>query len=162
MTRIKIHNFKFVELDRIYNLSKMLAQFFPDQESCALGIYELMLNAIEHGNLGIGYEEKTALILAGKWYDEVMRRLTSPLYADTCLDITLWIDEDKCQLTIGDRGKGFDWRTYVGRIPDDHLPNGRGLSLAMNSKFDDIIFNPTGNEVTCIAQYKSSTMSSAA
>jgi len=151
--RIKICNFRLNDINRIYSLSKMLAHFFPDTESCTIGIYELLLNAVEHGNLGIGYEEKTDLIRSGLWHAEIMRRLALPEYADKELNIIIQINEQECRLSISDQGNGFPWRDFIRRAGEDHRPNGRGLYIAMQSSFDDLFFNPAGNEVTCVAQY---------
>ena len=40
-----------------------------------IGLVELMINAIEHGNLGITYEEKTDLLDSNLWSVEVNRRI---------------------------------------------------------------------------------------
>jgi hypothetical protein len=48
-----------------------------------VGICELLLNAVEHSNLGITYEEKTRLDEPGTWEAEVHRRLRLPEYANT-------------------------------------------------------------------------------
>ena len=46
------------------------------------GLLELFVNAIEHGNLGIGYEEKTRLLGEGILSEEIERRLELPENAD--------------------------------------------------------------------------------
>ena len=50
----------------------------PDPEAVIIGLTELLVNAVEHGNLGITYEDKTALNAAGTWDTEVRRRLALP------------------------------------------------------------------------------------
>jgi len=155
MARIKIHHLKLNDIDRVYNLSKTLAHFFPHPEQFVTGIYELLLNAVEHGNLGLGFETKTMLIREGKWHEEIMQRLSLPEYAEKEIHITLTHDEHECRLTIADQGNGFPWREFVNRKAEDHRPNGRGLQIAFSSQFDDIIFNPIGNEVTCVVQVPS-------
>ena len=153
MMRIKIYNCKLKDLKGIHHLSQLLAQYFPKPDQFVTGIYELLLNAVEHGNLGIGFEAKTELIRQGKWKEEITRRLALPEYAKKEVEITITHDDHEGCLTIADQGNGFPWREYVGRPADGKRPNGRGLWIAFNSKFDRIIFNPTGNEVTCVVQY---------
>jgi two-component system, cell cycle response regulator len=153
MLHIKIYNCRLRDMDGIYILSQTLAHYFPKPEQFVTGIYELLLNAIEHGNLGIGFEAKTELVRQGKWKEEIVRRLTMPEYSDKEVEIKLSYDEHECRLTIADQGKGFAWKDYVGRMEDSRQPNGRGLWIAFNTKFDRIMFNSTGNEVTCVAQY---------
>lgn len=54
---------KGIRLDRMMPnteyLTTFLANFFPNPGQVILGISELLINAIEHGNLGITYGEKT-------------------------------------------------------------------------------------------------------
>lgn len=153
MMHIKIHNCKLKDLDSIHILAQTLAQYFPKPDQFVTGIYELLLNAVEHGNLGIGYETKTELVRTGKWKDEIARRLSLPENADKEIEVKLTYDKSECRLTITDQGKGFPWQGFVSRPACGKKPNGRGLWIAFNSKFDRVIFNPAGNEVTCVAQY---------
>ena len=134
-------------------MSQLLAQYFPKPDQFVTGIHELLLNAVEHGNLGIGFEAKTEMVRKGKWKEEVMRRLAMPEYAHKEVKITITHDDHEGRLTIVDEGEGFPWKEYIGRPTDDRRPNGRGLQIAFNSKFDRIMFNPAGNEVTCVVQY---------
>src|SRR5262249_47456410 len=113
MMHIKICNLKLKDLDNIYILSQMLAHYFPKPEQFVTGIYELLLNAVEHGNLGIGFAAKTELIRQGKWNEEVARRLDLPENADKEIEITLSYNETECRLTISDQGKGFQWKDFV-------------------------------------------------
>lgn len=153
MMHIRIYNYKLKDLDNTYILSQTLAHYFPKPEQFVTGIYELLLNAVEHGNLGIGFEAKTQLIRQGTWKDEVSRRMTLPEYAQKEVEIKLTYDDEECRLTITDQGNGFPWKQYLGHPPSARLPNGRGLWIAFNSQFDSITFNPTGNEVTCVVQH---------
>ena len=158
MLRITLHNLGLKDFDSIYTLSQTLANFFPKPEHSAIGIYELLVNALEHGNLGIGYDMKSALIRQGKWHEEIIRRLSLPEYTQREVHITLTHDAYECRLTICDQGNGFAWQDYIGRISDDRRPNGRGLWIAFNNLFDDIAFNACGNEVTCVSHYSHAQM----
>lgn len=153
MMHITIHNCKLKGLEEIHRLAEDLAYYFPKPDQFVTGIHELLLNAIEHGNLGLGFEAKTELIREGAWKDEIARRLTLPDYAHKYVDIRLMHDEHECRLTITDQGEGFAWKDYVKQRELGNLPNGRGLQIVFNSKFDRIMFNPAGNQVTCVVQY---------
>jgi len=37
-----------------------------------------LINAVEHGNLQIGYELKTQLVAEGRWREEIERRQDDP------------------------------------------------------------------------------------
>ena len=155
MLHIKIHNCKLKDLNGIHHLSQLLAQYFPKPEQFLPGIHELLLNAIEHGNLGIAYEEKSALLRQDKWREVLEQRLAMPEYADKEIEIKITYDKHECRLTITDQGKGFAWKEYISKQPDMRSPNGRGLGVAFNCKFDRIMFNQAGNEVTCVVKYAS-------
>ncbi len=47
-----------------------------------MGLSELLVNAIEHGNLEIGYDEKSRLLQSEGWQGEIDRRLALPEYTD--------------------------------------------------------------------------------
>ena len=155
MMHIRLCNCRIKDLDNIYVLSLALAQYFPRPEQFVTGIHELLLNAVEHGNLGIGFDEKTELIRKGKWKQEIARRLDLPENINKEVHVTLAYDQDECRLIIADQGSGFPWREFVDRQQAGKKPNGRGLWIALNSSFDQVQFNHAGNEVTCVARYQS-------
>ena len=129
-----------------------IAQYLPDADSYVTAIYELMINGIEHGNLGIGFTTKGLLIRNGEWRQEIQRRLLLPENISKHIDIRLSKNGRYHCLTISDQGTGFTWENYVGHPANHKRPHGRGLWLAFNSPFDEIQFNPIGNEVSCIVR----------
>lgn len=152
MLRITLDHCAMKDLEGVHGLSHTLAQYFPQPEHFTTAIHELLMNALEHGSLGIGFETKTALLRAGTWKAEIMRRLSLPEYADKAVDITLEHDARTCRLTIADQGGGFAWENYLGRERTDRLPNGRGLWVVHEAPFDQLQFNEAGNTVTCVVQ----------
>ena len=154
MLHIKIDNPGLKDIETTLAIAQLLSQYFPKPEQFVTGIHELLLNAIEHGNLDIGFETKAELMRRGKWKDEINRRLAYPEFATKEIEITLSHDKEACKLTITDQGNGFSWQDFVSRPHNARRPNGRGLLIAFNCKFDRVIYNPKGNEVTCVAQYR--------
>jgi Histidine kinase-like ATPase domain len=140
------------DLDVVFHLAQMLAQYFPNPEDCITAIHELILNAIEHGNLGIGCEEKTAFVYAGTWREEIARRLSLPEYNKKIVTVTVIQEAEAHILTIADEGEGFAWQEYSELTIPSRKPNGRGLWIAFNSAFDAIQFNECGNEVRCVVR----------
>ncbi len=116
-----------------------------------LGLVEILLNAIEHGNLGITYEEKTAALAGGSldWQNLVMARAADPRYRDRKTTIDFRLEADLCSWTITDEGAGFDWRN----MPDPNTPgnllaaHGRGVMLSRLT-FDEVVYEGSGNRVT--------------
>lgn len=135
--------------EAIYDLCRIISSFFPDPDEVFTGIYELILNAIEHGNLAIGYGDKSNLIRKGEWLDEVNRRLEMPEYKERMVHITVVEDKDGIEMTIVDDGSGFDWQAQLNYNLNDNKPHGRGLWIAQQSGFSSLEFNAKGNAITC-------------
>jgi DNA-binding response OmpR family regulator len=132
------------------NLGTQLAHVAPDPERVVLGLTELMLNAIEHGNLGITYAEKSALIAGDALGTEVELRLAMPQYRERRARLLIERKPDALFFVIRDEGKGFDWTPYVEMSPtrafDTH---GRGIAMSRLISFDHIEYRGCGNEVAC-------------
>lgn len=141
--------FRFRTLDDVAILSATLAQMCPNPETVAMGLSELMLNAVEHGNLGINYAEKGRLIEDGLWQDEVERRLADATIGARYASLELRRDPDAhlC-FVIRDQGPGFDWQRYLDLDParafDSH---GRGIAMARHLAFASLDYQGTGNSV---------------
>jgi CheY-like chemotaxis protein len=73
--------FSIRSVDDARDLGAVLANCCPDPMNSVIGITELLVNAVEHGNLGITYEEKSTLNANGTWDEEVKRRLALPEHA---------------------------------------------------------------------------------
>lgn len=114
------------------------------------GISELLINAVEHGNLGIQYAEKTALLHAGRWLSEVELRQASPDYNHKQVSVHMQRHADHMILQIDDEGDGFDWKKYMEfnaeRASD---PHGRGIAMANMLSFDKLAYQGKGNSVIC-------------
>jgi len=139
-------------LDDARDVGTFIASLCPDPVNAVLGITELIVNAIEHGNLGITYEEKSELHAASRWEEELERRLACPEHASKSVDVTFERDDGEIRITIRDEGAGFDWRCYLEpdpkRVFDTH---GRGIVIARRLTFDTLEYRGSGNEVVgCI------------
>ncbi|MES2906999.1 MAG: response regulator [Pseudomonadota bacterium] len=126
-----------------------LGNRFPNPELAVSGLYELLLNAIEHGNLGIGFEEKRKLLAARQWEEEVEKRLKNPENARKKV-IVLFSDQNgKMETTVIDQGSGFDWRPFLEIEPARATQaNGRGIAKANLLGFDELAYKGNGNQVT--------------
>lgn len=141
--------FAFSSLDEGRNLASLLAHTCPSPETVVIGLSELMTNAVEHGNLGITYEEKTALVDADNWLTEVERRLALPENADKRVQVSFERRRDRVCMTITDQGQGFDWQSFLVMDPDRAMDNhGRGIAMAGLMSFLSITYHGTGNSVT--------------
>ena len=140
-------------LDEISRLSAFAALAAPDPERTVIGLSELLLNALEHGNLAISYAEKKQLKAANTWREEVERRLELPEYRDRRVSLSIERSEGQIQYRIEDQGAGFDWQTYLEFDPMRAFdPNGRGIALAGKLSFSSMQYLHPGNiVVACVA-----------
>ncbi len=119
-----------------------------------IGIEEMITNAIEHGNLGISFQEKNAAIARGGWGDLLSERLRQNDNADKRVKIHSSISADAFRIVIEDEGGGFDWRNLPAVIPENLFTfSGRGIFLT-KIYYDEVIYNEAGNQVTLIKRKK--------
>ena len=135
-------------LNQVPEVVAILSGAFPDPDKVAIGIYELVLNALEHGNGGISYNQKSELLATGNWEKEVERQLALPENSHKKVLITLTRLNNAIQLIVKDDGAGFNWDKYLDfdhdRITDSH---GRGIAMANMMSFDSIEYQGCGNKV---------------
>ncbi len=114
-----------------------------------IALQEIIINAIEHGNLRITHDDKKELILNDNYLDFILKRANEDKFKDTYVDIQVFSNPDYMKVIVRDMGDGFDYTS----IPDPEEPDnffkefGRGILIA-KSAFDSVEFNDIGNEVT--------------
>ncbi len=143
--------FHFRTLEEAASLAHHIAACLPDPEKAEYGLHELMANAVEHGNLGIGFDEKGALLRSGRWKEEVERRLNLPENRGKRACLTFQATEDAVTIRIEDQGVGFDWRRYLDFSPErTDASHGRGIAACRAFSFPGLDYPGCGNEVRCI------------
>lgn len=139
--------FHLKTLEEAEGVSCFLANCFPDSEIILPAIAELIINAVEHGNLGVSYESKTKLIENGSWRNELARRSKLPENKNKTVEVFYKHEGDKYVVRISDQGKGFPWPKYINVDPARALDNhGRGIARA-NMIFTKLQYNKEGNQV---------------
>jgi len=140
--------FRVRSLDEARALAGALASVCADPHAAGFGLLELLANAVEHGNLGIGFEDKAALLAAGRWEEEVTARLAAPENAGKFVEVRCTRERARLSVSIRDQGKGFDWRAFLAMDPArTSCPNGRGIALAREVAFDSIQYAAQGSRV---------------
>lgn len=131
-------------------VSSVVAFITPDQKRVAVGLFELILNAIEHGNLNIGYKEKTELTFNAALQNEIERRLSLPENRKKYVTVKVKRLQNQLVFTIKDFGNGFKFYDYLdfseNRVLDHH---GRGIMIANQLSFDEINYQDNGSKVIC-------------
>ncbi|NBO18708.1 MAG: hypothetical protein EBV03_05655 [Proteobacteria bacterium] len=132
-------------------LASALSQLALYPEFVAVGLMELLSNAIEHGNLELGFERKAYHLHGGDWTQALEQRQNDPAYGHRRVWVRLVRQSSAMQVFIRDEGPGFNWQKFVyNDTPPGATPevNGRGISKAM-IMLDDVKYSGSGNEVSC-------------
>lgn len=133
------------------DIATMAANAAPDPGRIVLGLSELLLNAVEHGNLGLTYDEKSALIADNRLHEEIARRLAHPDYAGREASLRFERHDRELTFLIRDQGRGFDWEQYLEIRPERAFDtHGRGIAMARMISFDHIEYHGCGNEVLAV------------
>lgn len=141
--------FEFRTLCDARELSSELGRLCPNPETAALGLMELIVNAIEHGNLEITFEEKSKLCRLDAWQSEVERRLALPAYRGRVGTVHVTRAHDTVTFVVRDQGPGFRWQEFLDFDPSRAFePNGRGIALAKGMAFTELWYDEPGNVVT--------------
>ena len=134
-------------------LAVRLSDYYPQPQRVVAGISELLINAVEHGNLGISYQEKKRLLQAGGWEGEIERRLTLPENADKKVKVMLERKKHEISLAVSDCGAGFKFENYLEISPERAFdPNGRGIAMSKMLSFDTLEYQGTGNRLVAVVK----------
>lgn len=146
--------FIFRTLDEARALATMLALACPEPDLVVVGLQELMINAVEHGNLEITAEEKQSLLMHGVWRDEVEKRLLDAKYIDRVVIVSFQSSERMISITIQDEGAGFDHELQAKAELASDGYRGRGIAMARELSFSGVTYMGAGNivEATLLTQ----------
>jgi anti-sigma regulatory factor (Ser/Thr protein kinase) len=123
-----------------------------------LALGELIVNAVEHGNCGISYDEKTKAMENGfSVVDLVAEKCKDPAIMAKKVDFQWEIQKDRSIFIIRDEGKGFDVKAHLRKIAtqDQMSLHGRGIRMAAVLSHE-LKYNSTGNRVALILHHDSS------
>lgn len=110
-------------------------------------LMELLTNALEHGNCGISYNEKTAwLENGGNILSLIAEKNKIPEIAKRKIHIAYVLGKNKSKFLIRDEGEGFDWKARLNAIFSEET-HGRGMKLS-SELVKNLCYNEKGNEVT--------------
>jgi DNA-binding response OmpR family regulator len=115
-------------------------------EGMCIGLYELLINAIEHGNLGITFQDKSDALQNNTYPELLQNRMQQADNEDKVVRIESEYSPTSLSIIIMDQGNGFDLDT----LPDMKdaasvlLDHGRGILLA-NLFYDSVDYEEPGN-----------------
>lgn len=118
-----------------------------EKEKLHVALLELLINAIEHGNCTIGFEEKTAwLEKNGDIMDLIREKNRDPAIMAKKVFFSYTIAPDSSSFTIRDEGAGFDWKSRLSMRDASPSLHGMGVRMA-NLYVQKLTYNEKGNEV---------------
>ncbi|MBK9575908.1 MAG: ATP-binding protein [Fibrobacteres bacterium] len=122
----------------------------PRRTSVSLGLVELLTNAIEHGNLGISFDEKRDALRGSVFYDLARERSRKSPWKDRVVRARCVVDPAAgvVRYHIEDEGDGFDWRNLPDPFHQNNIGarHGRGILMARHA-FQRLCYNDKGNQV---------------
>ena len=131
-----MHRFKIISEDQVNVLQLVLS--------------ELLMNAVEHGNCGITFQQKkewlnthsdTFALIAEKCKDEKIGARK--------IDLEVTVQKDHIHLELRDQGVGFDWKRFLAEQESTMQPGKHGFGILVASRYtNNLTYNATGNALT--------------
>lgn len=142
--------YRFKTIFEANRLAAFVSKSFPEPTDVAFGLNELLVNAIEHGNLEISYLGKKNAMLDGTLETLIQERLCDSKLSGRYAELTFERTEGEIHLNCRDMGSGFDSKPFMNiseaRILD---PNGRGIAMARSMGFSGLQYHGNGNHWSC-------------
>jgi len=136
--------------DIIALLIEKVEAYLPSHDllKVELGLSELITNAIEHGNLGITYAEKSEALKNNELENLYKIKLGSEEYKKRTVSVNFYMNNAFCEWEIIDQGDGFDWQRQPAPCIGNKLLclHGRGIFIS-KIQFDEIEYIGKGNIV---------------
>jgi YesN/AraC family two-component response regulator len=130
----------------LYNVPAFLGE--RTIEGLKLGLYEILVNAIEHGNLGITAEEKEES-LKNNTYDELMTsRLNMAREKKKMVTVNSHFEAKKLTIQVRDQGNGFNHKKLKSLSHSETIMGVHGRGIVLTSLYyDNMEFKGQGNTV---------------
>lgn len=121
----------------------------------AMAYHEALVNALEHGNLGMDSSLKGDFITGHDAYAALLHsRLEDPAFASRRVDVRVSTTPERYEVVITDDGPGFDIKK-VTMIADNALTKQCGRGLAMiRMVMDEVTHNDKGNQIRLVLRKK--------
>lgn len=155
---LSLNNYLLHAEDVSARLTRHLYRYFDEGDAAAIRIAlrEMLINAIEHGNLEIDFDMKSAALEQGEYFDLVSRRQNMPEFKSRRVQVLYTLDHSKVEYCITDQGPGFDTRKMLQQGVEDSnremLAHGRGLHMT-RAAFDLVEYNEKGNSVRLVRRF---------
>ncbi|MCP5495943.1 MAG: ATP-binding protein [Leptospiraceae bacterium] len=155
----EIENYLLLAEDMSRRLVRNLERHLnsDDITSIRVSLREIIINAIEHGNLQLTFEEKTQALIEDNYPEFLKSRQLDPVLGNRKVKIEYTLDSEKVIYQIEDEGNGFDHKKIRKKKTEDlNLEleaHGRGIKMT-EEIFDAVEYNEKGNSVTLMKKLK--------
>lgn len=141
--------FSYRTIEEARELADYISSTAVTPSKVIMALTALMINAVEHGNLEVGYNLKRDLLLKNRWAEEIGRRLEAPQYKDRIVVLDYKREGHFATVTITDQGSGFEFKRYLDFDPTRMADsNGRGIALANMTGESPLQYHDGGNKVS--------------
>lgn len=120
-----------------------------DVDTLKMALGEILINAVEHGNLNITMDEKAKAVRKGTFEELVRQRRKNDAYAQRTVTLEVHMDHDLLEYLVTDQGEGFDYKKDFDTDPHAHIGSGLGVQIAKNF-FHQVIYEGKGNRVRLV------------
>ena len=137
--------FSLKTLEEAAKVAIFLGNLAPNVCETTVGLYVLLANAIEHGNLDFSVEDKATGLANGSWDRKLAQRMAEPAYLARRVSVDFQRGERLISLLIQDDGDGIDAETAELSNPLRTGHRGRGIKLAKSLGFAELTWLGIGN-----------------
>lgn len=151
----EIGNFLTIAEQLTHRVTAGLERYCSMDEATTIrmGLREMLVNAIEHGNLNISFDEKTEATTGDDYFGFLAARQKDPRYRDRKVSLRYSMNPERVRIMIADEGEGFAHDAISQEDPGDRLYHGRGIMLT-KSIFDKVQYNERGNRVLLVKYFQ--------
>lgn len=124
-------------------------------EGLSIGLYELLINAIEHGNLGITFEEKSKALQSNSYRELLEKRRQGVEGKKQHVTIRCDYSPETLTVEIQDYGDGFDLSTLPDMKDTESILSDHGRGILLTTLFyDKVEYSEPGNCVKVSKTFK--------
>ena len=124
-------------------------------EGLSIGLYELLINAIEHGNLGITFEEKSKALQSNSYRELLEKRRQGVEGKKQHVTIRCDYSPEALTVEIQDHGDGFDLSTLPDMKDTESILSDHGRGILLTTLFyDKVEYSEPGNCVKVSKTFK--------
>jgi two-component system, sensor histidine kinase LadS len=145
-----------------YRLTRNLERWLPRTQIYLLqmALQEVLINAVEHGNLEMDYHKKTELQRRkGNYWDILIKESDCEHLEKRRIHVSYTLNDDRVVYVVKDEGNGFEWKKYLeperGHVDDEFIRTHHGIGLQLVRNVFDLSFDSGGSEVTMVKRFDS-------